>query len=102
MSRATRHSPTTGISTSKSNIRELIRLKTMSRKSANDGITSRNKQPLVLAGPRTQSERFRKLISFRGLAAHFVLWIRFMCRLGEKKKGLGILCHVAGVNPLGG
>lgn len=81
MSHATCRSPTMGISKSKSNIRDLIRLKTMAHKSANDGITSRNKQPVVLASHRTQSERFRKLISVRGLAAQFMLWIRFTCRL---------------------
>lgn len=56
MSHAARRSPTMGISTSKSNIRELIRLKTMGHKSANDGITSRNEQPLVLASHPTRSE----------------------------------------------
>lgn len=61
-----------GISTSKSNIRELIRLKTMGHKSANDGITRRNKEPLALARRGTQPEILRKLISFRGF-----IWILY-------------------------
>lgn len=72
-----RGSPTMGISTSKSNIRELIRLKTMGHKSANDGITSSNKEPLVLARRGTQPKIFGKLISFRGLALQFIIWILF-------------------------
>lgn len=63
----------------------------MARKSANDRITSRYEPPSVLASRPTQSERSRKLISFRGLAAHFLLWIRFTL----KKKTLYVWCHVA-------
>lgn len=75
VARRVRGSPTMGISTSKSNIRELIRLKTMGHKSANDGITRHNKEPLVLARRSTQPATFRKLISFRGLASHFIIWM---------------------------
>lgn len=71
--RVARGSPTMGISTSKSNIRELIRLKTMGHKSANDRITRRNKDPSALARRGTQPEILRKLISFRG----FIIWISY-------------------------
>lgn len=49
----------------------------MGHKSANDGITRRNKEPLVLARRGTQPETFRKLISFAGLASQFIIWILF-------------------------
>lgn len=58
----------------------------MARKSANDGITTRYEPPSVLASRLTQSERSRKLISFRGLAAHFLLWIRITLSAGKKEK----------------
>lgn len=53
--------PTMDISMSKSNIRELIRLKTMGHKSANDRITRHR----VLFGAHTQPGRCRMLISSR-------------------------------------
>lgn len=57
----------------------------MGHKSANDGITRRNKEPLVLARRGTQPETFRKLISFAGLASQFIIWILFHVLGGDNK-----------------
>lgn len=71
----------------------------MGHKSANDGITRRNKEPLVLARRGTQPETFRKLISFAGLASQFIIWILFHVLGGTTN---ALLCGVTGTNPLRG